>query len=59
MDSLGMVAAIGGPILALVLLFAMIANKRRSNAQRAQTERATHDLYQTIDKQDKATDPNP
>ena len=59
MDGIGIVAAIGGILLALVLLYAVIANKRRSRGDVRRTEEATKDLYARVDRQDKVSDPDP
>ena len=57
--SLGMTAAIGGFLLALVLLYAVLRNRQRSDADRRRTEEATKDLYARTDRQDKVSDPDP
>ena len=49
---IGWTAAIGGLVLAAVLLFAVIANRRRSRAAQRRTEEATRDLYARIDRDD-------
>ena len=59
MIDLGMVAAIGGFLLAAVILYGVITNRRRSNADRRRTEEATKDLYARVDRQDKVNDPDP
>ncbi len=56
MEGIGTVAAIGGFLLALVLLYAVISNQRRSRADIRRTEEATKDLYARIDRQDRVTD---
>jgi hypothetical protein len=44
-----------GPILlAAVLLWAVLSN-RRSKQAHDRTEQATHDLYKTVDREDKTT----
>jgi len=58
MIDLGVVAAIGGFLLVLVLLYGVIRNKRRTDADRRRTEEATRDLYARTDRQDKASDPD-
>lgn len=58
MEGIGTVAAIGGVILALVLLWATIRNRQRTPADRRRTEEATRALNQSIDRQDKITDPD-
>jgi len=58
-DGIGLMAMIGGLALAAVLLFAVLSNRRRSAAAEEWTEQATHDLYRDIDREDKATDPDP
>ena len=47
--SLGLIAIIGAALLAVALLYAMLRN-RRTPAQEARTEQATHDLYQREDR---------
>ncbi|UAK23953.1 hypothetical protein [Sphingomonas nostoxanthinifaciens] len=59
MDGIGAIAAIGGILLALVLGYAVLTNRRRSHADRRRTEEATRDLYTRIDRQDKVSDPDP
>ena len=59
MGGIGIVAAIGGILLAAVLVFGVVTNRRRSKAQRRRTETATADLYRSIDREDKASDPDP
>jgi len=56
---MGTVAAIGGIVLALVLLYAVMKNRQRSAADIQRTEEATKDLYARIDRQDKISDPDP
>lgn len=55
---IGFTALIGGLLLAIVLLYAVIMNRRRSNADRRRTEEATRDLYARVDRQDEASDPD-
>ena len=59
MEGIGMTAAIGGFILAVVLFLAWLANRGRTRAERQRTQEATKDLYARIDREDKATDPDP
>jgi hypothetical protein len=59
MENIGTVAAIGGLLLAVVLLYAVISNMRRSQSDVRRTEEATKDLYARVDRQDKITDPDP
>jgi hypothetical protein len=59
MEGIGIVAAIGGTLLALVLLWAMLRNRQRTPADRQRTEEATRALNRSIDRQDKVTDPDP
>ncbi len=59
MEGNGLIAAIGGIVLALVLLYAVLANRRRSRADVQRTEEATKDLYERVDRQDKVSDPDP
>ena len=58
MEGIGTVAAIGGIILALVLIYAVVMQRKRSARDVAHTERATRDLYKQVDEQDKASDPD-
>ena len=58
MDGIGTVAAIGGILLALVLVYAVIAQRNRSRKAVAHTETATRDLYAKVDAEDKASDPD-
>jgi uncharacterized protein (DUF58 family) len=59
MEGIGTIAAIGGFLLALVLLYAVISNAKRSRADVRRTEEATKDLYARVDRQDQASDPDP
>ncbi len=59
MDSAGIVAAIGGLLLAVVLLWAVMKNRQRSAGDVRRTEEATRDLYRNVDREDKASDPDP
>ncbi len=59
MEGNGLIAAIGGVLLALVLLYAVIANRRRTPAQERRTEEATKELYAKVDREDEITDPDP
>jgi hypothetical protein len=56
--SIGLTAAIGGILLAIVLLYAVIRNSRRTDRDRRRTEEATRDLYARTDRQDKVSDPD-
>jgi hypothetical protein len=56
--SIGLTAAIGGIILAVVILYALLRNQRRTATDRQRTEEATRDLYARTDRQDQATDPD-
>lgn len=58
MDGIGLVAAIGGFLLAAALLYAMLKNKQRSKADIRRTQEATKDLYARVDRQDKVSDPD-
>ncbi|WP_174273692.1 hypothetical protein [Sphingomonas bacterium] len=58
MEGIGTVAAVGGIILALVLLYAVIANRKRSANDVRRTEEATRALNQQIDREDKVSDPD-
>ena len=55
---LGLVAAIGGVLLVLVLAYAILRNRQRSSADIQRTEQATKDLYARTDRQDQASDPD-
>ncbi|WP_442678187.1 hypothetical protein ACSBM8_11665 [Sphingomonas sp. ASY06-1R] len=55
---LGLVAAIGGVLLVIVLAYAILRNRQRSSADIRQTEQATKDLYARTDRQDQASDPD-
>ena len=57
--SIGLTAAIGGILLAAILLYAVLRNRQRSAGQVRQTEEATKDLYARVDRQDQASDPDP
>ena len=59
MEGNGLIAAIGGIVLAAVLLYAVIMNRRRSRADEQRTEEATKDLYARVDREDKVSDPDP
>ena len=59
MGGIGLVAAIGGLLLAVILIWAVVANRRRSNSDRRRTQDATANLYRKIDREDKASDPDP
>ena len=56
---LGTIAFVGGILIALALLFGVISNRRRSNADRRRTEEGTKNLYSKMDRQDKVSDPDP
>ncbi len=56
MEGNGTIAAIGGLLLALVLLYAILSNRRRTRRYTRRTEEATKDLYAHIDRQDKIGD---
>jgi hypothetical protein len=58
MEGIGTIAAIGGFLLALVLLYAVITNQRRSRADVRRSEEATKDLYARVDRQDQVSDPD-
>jgi len=55
----GLLAIVGGLLLAAVLAWAAWRNRARSGRDRHRTEAATHDLYREIDRQDQASDPDP
>ena len=59
MEGIGTVAAIGGILLAIVLLWATLKNRRRTDADVQRTNEATRDLYAKVDREDKASDPDP
>jgi hypothetical protein len=58
MEGIGTIAAIGGFLLALVLLYAVISNARRTRSDVRRTEEATKDLYARVDRQDQISDPD-
>jgi len=49
----GVVTVLGPILLALALIFGIVAN-RRSAAEKRRTEQATHDLYVEEDRAEKA-----
>jgi heme oxygenase len=57
-DVMGIVAIVGGALLGAALLFGIITNKRRSAAEKERTQQATKELYKTVDREDKVTDPD-
>ncbi len=57
--SLGLVSAIGGVLIVIVLAYAILRNRQRSPGDEARTEQATKDLYARTDRQDQASDPDP
>jgi pilus assembly protein TadC len=59
MIDIGVVAAIGGFLLAAVILYAALMNRRRSANDVRRTEEATKDLYVRVDREDQVTDPDP
>lgn len=55
MEALWGVMTIVGPILlGLALIYAILANRRRSAADRRRTEEATRELYREEDRAEKA-----
>jgi hypothetical protein len=58
MEGIGTIAAIGGFVLAIVLLWAMLKNRQRTPQDVRRTEEATHALHKDIDRQDKVSDPD-
>jgi hypothetical protein len=58
MIDLGVVAAIGGAVLAIAIIYAIFRNQRRTDADRQRTEEATRNLYARSDREDKASDPD-
>jgi pilus assembly protein TadC len=58
MIDLGIVAAIGGVLLAIAIVYAIIRNRQRTYADRRRTEEATKDLYARVDRQDQVSDPD-
>ena len=56
---IGIVAIIGGLLLAAVLLFAKLSNSRRTDREVRRTEDATRDLYKQVDREDQVSDPDP
>ena len=59
MVGIGTIAAIGGFLLAFVLLYAAISNRQRTGSDVRRTEEATKDLYARVDRQDQVSDPDP
>jgi hypothetical protein len=59
MIDLGVVAAIGGAVLAIAILYGLFRNQRRTDADRQRTEEATRNLYARSDREDKVSDPDP
>ncbi|MEH3107035.1 MAG: hypothetical protein PGN09_07000 [Sphingomonas fennica] len=57
--ALGITAFLGGLLLAAVLLFAMLRNRKRTPAEKARTEAATHDLYAREDRDAKRNEVAP
>ena len=51
----GLLTVLGPILLGGILLWAVLSNRRSKSAEN-RTERATHDLYKTIDREDKATE---
>ena len=58
MIDLGIVAAIGGVLLAIAIVYAIIRNRQRTYEDRRRTEEATKDLYARVDRQDQVSDPD-
>ncbi|WP_404713556.1 hypothetical protein [Sphingomonas sp. MMS24-J13] len=58
MDGIGLVAIIGGILLALALIFVVISNSRRSRQDVRRTEQGTKDLYKNVERQDQGSDPD-
>ena len=56
MGSLWGLLTVLGPILLGGILLWAVLNNRRSKSAHDHSERATHDLYKQIDREDKATD---
>ena len=56
---LGWIALIGGVLIAIALAFGVVANRRRSSADRRRTEEGTQRLYRDMDRQDQVSDPDP
>ena len=60
MDSSGFLTSlmviIGPILLGGVILWAVLANRNRSRAEKQRSETATHDLYKTIDREDKSAE---
>ena len=57
--SLGLTAAIGGILLVIVFVYAIMRNRQRTPRDEARTEQATKDLYAQTDREDEASDPDP
>ena len=58
MEGIGTVAAIGGFLLAAVLLWAVYSNRKRTPADESRTDAATRKLYAEIDREDEKSDPD-
>ena len=55
----GLLTILGPLLLGAALAFALLRNRRSTQGEVDRTERATHDLYQSIDRSDKRNeDPN-
>ena len=52
----GLLTILGPILLAAVILWAVLANRNRSRAEKQRSETATRDLYKTIDREDKAAE---
>jgi hypothetical protein len=59
MEGIGTMAMVGGFLLAAVLLYAFLMNKRRTPADVQRTEEATKQLYREVDREDQVSDPDP
>jgi hypothetical protein len=50
----GLLTILGPILLGAVILWAVLANRNRTRAEKQRSETATRDLYKTIDREDKA-----
>lgn len=58
MEGIGTMAAIGGLILALVLLYAVYRNSQRTDNDERRSDEAAKALRTEIDREDKISDPD-
>lgn len=58
-DFWGLITIIGPVLLGAVLIWALLRNRKTTPREDAHTEQATHDLYEQIDREDKAREDEP